>query len=213
MKTAIISCSLGGFDNSHPWEEQTAEVFRFNESNWNTRTTIGPSVQCKVPKFFGWDMAKGFDTYIWTDGCYQFLKGASDYMVEQLGDNDIVVFPHPYGRTSIREEWQWIKDNMHKSYIKSRYARELGDEQYRVIEEDKEYVDDLLLHTAILAYKNNEKTRAMLKEVWYNVSRFHTNDQLCFSYVMRKSGCKYKVMDKIITDVPFWKYHRHLKGN
>lgn len=210
---AIMSCSFYGFDNPHIWDEQPADIFRYTEANFPVRKTITPHIQSKIPKMFGWQLQPGYEKYIYVDASYQLLKGATDYLITELGDNDIVVFPHPYQRNSIREEYQWLKDNLHKRYVRIRYQDELLEEQYKVITDDITYKDDFLLHAAIFAYRNNEVTRNMLKEWWYHVSRFHLNDQLSLPYVIKKSGCKYKVLDKLIPEVPYWKYIRHAKGN
>jgi hypothetical protein len=212
VKTAIISCNLGGFDAHHKWAEQPAVEFRWNDENFPIRKTLGFAMQAKIPKFFAWQMVpECFEAFIFTDACYSLNEGATDYLLKELGDNEFFTFPHPYGRTSIREEGKWILDNMHKPYVKSRYEGEYILKQSSEIERD--YKDDLLLHTAIMAYRPTESVKDLFRETWYHISRYCLNEQTIFPYLLRKSGVKFKISDKKILDVPHWTYHRHLKGN
>lgn len=211
MKVAIISCNLGGFDDNHKWEEQPADVFRYHDLNFPVRKTLGLAMQAKIPKFFGWQMNPDYDVYLFTDACYSLKKGATSYLLEKLGDKDFFTFPHPYGRTSVYSEGKWILDNMQKRYVRGRYEGEYIQEQYLTV--DKDYQDDLLLHTAIMAYRPTDKVKALFKETWYHITRYCLNEQTIFPYLLRKSGVSFNISDKKIGDVPYWTYHRHLKGN
>lgn len=208
MKVAVISASFLGFDVPHPWEEQPADIFRYNENNFYLRKAITPHMQSKIPKCFGWQMNPSYDYYIYVDASYYIYKGMTDWMLDNLGDNDIAVFPHPE-RTTIQQEYQFLKDRENSSYVRKRYTGEFLEEQYKVITDNKTYIDDLLLHAAIFIYKNNNNTQEMLKEWWYHISRYHLCDQLSFPYVLKNSRCKYVILPKKIKEVPYFKYERH----
>ena len=208
MRTAIISASFLGFDEPHNWEKQPADIFRYTEKNFYLRKAITPHMQSKIPKCFGWQMNPGYDFYIYIDASYQVLKGMTEFMLSELGDKDIAVFPHPERKT-IKEECDFLKDRANSKYVIKRYSGEFMDAECKEIFDDKGYADDLLLHAAIFIYKNNNITRNMLKEWWYHISRYHLCDQLSFPYVLKNSYCKYWVIPKMIKEVPFVKYERH----
>jgi hypothetical protein len=208
MKTAIISASFLNFDNPHEWDAQPADIFRYTEKNFPLRKAITPHMQSKIPKCFGWQMNPGYDFYIYIDASYQVLKGMTEFMLSELGDKDIAVFPHPERKT-IKEECDFLKDRANSHYVIKRYSGEFMDAECQEIFDDKGYTDDLLLHAAIFIYKNNNIAQNMLKEWWYHISRYHLCDQLSFPYVLKNSYCKYWVIPKMISEVPFVKYERH----
>ena len=207
MKTAIVSVSFNNFDNNHLWETQDADIFRYTEDNFPLRRSMTPHMQSKIPKMFGWQMNPGYDFYIYVDACYKLFTGFTTWLLSELEEMDVVVFPHPKRKT-IAQEYQYLKVT-HSSYDLQRYDKELLEEQYKVISDDKEYVDDLLLHAAIFAYRNNEMTKKMLKKWWYYVSRYHLCDQLSFPYVLKESNCAYKVINKKIKEVTYVEYVPH----
>jgi len=155
-----------------------------------------PRLQARIPKMFGWQMAPGYDYYIWVDSSCSLLNPDSvKWFVEQCENVDTVVFQHPMRKT-IREEADYIKGRLSRNceYLTPRYENELIDEQMKVIEEDKLFYDGFLFASTAFVYKNVERVHDMLIQWWYHTSRFHSVDQLSFPYVLWKSGCTYKIL-------------------
>jgi hypothetical protein len=208
MRTAILSASFLNFDTKHVWDPQPADIFRYDENSFPLRKAITPHFQSKIPKVFGWQMNPGYDFYIYVDASYIVKDGFTDYMLKELGDCDIAVFLHPFNKT-IENEYRFLKDRSNHKYILKRYSGEFIEEQYKVITDDKTYIDNLLLHAAIFAYRDNERVRSMMKEWWYYISRYHLCDQLSFPYVLKKSDCSFKLIPKLIGEIPYVQYVRH----
>jgi hypothetical protein len=142
-------------------------------------------------------MAPVYDGYIWYDSS---LSVASMDMVkwflEQLGDADAVFLRHP-DRKTVHEEAAFLKEKLWKNhyYITPRYRDELIDEELAELESDKGYKDNLLIASTAFMYRNNEKVHALMKEWWYQTSRYHIIDQLGLPYAIYKSGCKVNIIN------------------
>lgn len=199
---AIHSISFFGFDEPHVWADQPADVFRYTEKTFPLRNRLTPHAQSKIPKCFAWDMDPGYDFYIWVDASYQLLDGAVDFLLKELGDNDFLVFPHPFNNT-VEDEYNFLKQGLVKSkYIQLRYKDELLEEVYKLVDGK-----DPVYHGAIYIYRNTPEVQKALKEWWYYDSRFHLDDQLTWTHVLK--GLKVKVMDKGVADYPYWRYIPH----
>lgn len=201
-KIAITSVSFNGFDTPHIWDAQPADIYRYTEKNFPLRKALTPHAQSKIPKCFGWDLEPNYDFYIWVDASYQLLEGSTEFLLRELGDNDILVFPHPFHET-VEEEYEFLKRELPKSkYLQKRYTGELLEELYKLLDgKDKIY------HAAIFIYRNKVEVQKAMKEWWYYDSRFHLDDQLSWPKVLKE--LKVGVMDKKIADYPYWKYIRH----
>lgn len=218
-KTLITSASFNGFDEPNEWADQPADIMRYNETNFPLRKALTPHAQSKIPKCFGWDLIPydenhdSYDFYIWVDANYILKEGAVDFLIKELGDNDILVFPHPFHDT-VEDEFNFLRDNLPKSkYLQQRYEGELLEELYYEIDEicGSDKGDLPAYHAAIFIYRNNEAMRTALKEWWYYDSRFHLDDQLTMSLVLDREDIEVKVMDKKIKDYPYWEYRSHKK--
>ena len=202
MDKAIISASFNGFDSPHAWADQPADIYRYTEQNFPLRKALTPHAQSKIPKCFGWDLAPDYKFYIWVDACYQLFEGATEFLLKELGDNDILVFPHPFHKT-VGEEYEFLKKELPKSkYLQKRYDSELLEEVYKLLDgEDKIY------HAAIFIYRNTPEVQQALKEWWYYDSRYHLDDQLTWPKTLK--GLKVGIMKQKIVEYPYWKYQRH----
>jgi hypothetical protein len=47
-----------------------------------------------------------------------------------------------------------------------------------------------------------------MKEWWYHISRYHIIDQLALPYVLKKSDCKYNIIDEKYGEIPYLTYTR-----
>jgi hypothetical protein len=89
----------------------------------------------------------------------------------------------------------------------ARYDNELLKEQTAEIEADRDFVDDLMVLGGIFMYRNTPEVQKMMKEWWYHVSRYNVQDQISFSYCLKKSGLKIKVLDHKYDE---WEYIKHV---
>ncbi len=210
VDTAIISASLGGMDKPSLNVPQSLshDYFLFTDKNFPPRITLAPRLQAKIPKMFGWQMAPNYDYYLWLDGNLRLNHPlALQYFYDQLQGYDIVTLKHPR-RDTVKWEARYLERalNEQSKYMVSRYAGELFYEQMAEINADKDFVDDLLVIGGIFMYRNTQKVRKMLKEWWYHVSRYIVQDQISFSYVLKKSELNIKVLEHTYNE---WEYLRH----
>lgn len=183
--------------NQHASQSMAYDYFMFTDKNFLPRfKAMTPRLQAKIPKFFGWQLAPGYDYYLWIDGSLTLSNPDSlKYFYDHGQGYDVVVLKHPT-RPDIRQEVRYTRKgiNQQSLYIKGRYDNELLKEQYGAIRADKDFIDDILLTGGIFMYKNVPEAHQMLKEWWYHVSRYIINDQISFPYVLKKSGLKINIM-------------------
>jgi len=210
MKIAIISANFNKFDSHKEWEvPMEIDVFRVNEDIIPVRKyAMTGRLQSKLLKEFGWQIYPGYDIYMWIDASFKLLPGATEWLLSGLGDKDLALFKHPFNNT-IKEEYEFLKSNMNKEYVRKRYETEFLEEQYKVITDDKSYIDDSLYCGGIIIYKNDVKVFNMLKEWWYHTTRYHMDDQLSLPYVLRKSGCSFNVFKENIYKLPLIPHISH----
>lgn len=199
MKVAILTAILGGqFDKPvDPVQQNLPEdveltFHRFTDENFPPVTGLTPRLQYRIPKLFGWDMFPGHDIYIWLDGAVTLLRGdCVKWYLEQLGDNDLVLFRHPW-RGTIKDEAEHIEKKLQENnrYITPRYKNGLHKEQLAEIQKDPNYKDDVLYASTAFVYRDTPEVRAMLKDWWYYQSRYYTCDQLALPYVVKKHNLK-----------------------
>jgi len=199
MKIAVITANTGKFEKPVPYVEQSVpyDFHMFTDENFPPRyCSMTPRLQARIPKMFGWQMAPGYDYYIWVDSSCALLHPDSvKWFIVMCAKFDFVVFKHP-SRNTIREEADYLKQRlrMNCDYITTRYKNELIDEQMKVIEDDPTYVDNRLIASTAFAYRNCEKIHNAMIQWWYHTSRFHSVDQLSFPYVLFKSWCSVNVI-------------------
>lgn len=198
MKIAVISANLGGLDQSteHVPQSIAYDYFMFTDKNFPPRfNAMTPRLQAKIPKFFGWQLAPGYDYYLWIDGNMTLSNSDSlKYFYDNCQGYDVVVLKHPV-RPDIRQEVRYTRKGIKQQamYMVKRYTNELLKEQYDAIRSDKDFVDDFLVNGGVLMYRNTPKVQRMLKEWWYHVSRYIVQDQISFPYVLKKSGVKINI--------------------
>ena len=91
---------------------------------------------------------------------------------------------------------------MNCPYITPRYENELIDEQIEAVG------DGALYASTVFVYRNNEQTRAMFKEWWYHITRYHTIDQLSLDFCLKQSGCIFKVIQEHYLKTKYMTYVR-----
>lgn len=216
MKICVLSANLGGIDNpvSHVNQTVKADYHTFTDENFPPRIhAMTPRLQAKIPKMFGWELKPDYDVYLWLDGSIRLAHQESiQYFVDALEGHDMVFLKHPTKDTvhwEYRYNYRALHSNAPSNYMKSRYDNEWLDEQYKVIEDDPEYLDDVLLLGGVFMYRNTPLVRAALKEWWHHVSRYLIMDQLSLPYVLKKGGVVFNALDDDINDSMWLEYRRH----
>jgi hypothetical protein len=205
-QVAIIQASLGGMDDVKP------NHFLFTDENFPPRKSLTPRMQAKIPKMFGWQLVPGYESYLWLDGNLELKPEGLKYLTEELKGHDMVVLRHPT-RPNIRQEVRYTRKgiNQESLYMLQRYQNEFLKEMYEIVQQDKDYVDDLLVIGGIFLYRNTKEVQQMMKEWWYYVTRYIVQDQISFAYVLKKSGIKYKVLDDDFNNSNWMSIKGHMK--
>ena len=141
-------------------------------------------------------------------------KDTLKLFVDSTNDYDIAVLRHPK-RTSIHWEGRYLRRALeqHSIYMEGRYSGEHWKDQLKAIKDDKSYKDDLLVLGGVFMYKNTPEVRKMLKEWWYNISRYLIQDQLAWAYVLKKSGLKVNVLDISHNSGKYLSHRGHIARN
>lgn len=208
---AVIQASLGGLDHivAHVKQSIEHDYFSFTDKNLPPRTkALTPRLQAKIPKMFGWQLKPDYEYYLWLDGNLTLNNlNTLEYFYDQIQGYDIVVLRHPR-RPNIRQEVRYLRKGLREQsiYLVGRYDNESWKEQYEEIQKDKEFIDDLLVLGGIFMYRNTPQVQQMMKEWWYQASRYNVQDQISFPYVLQKSGIKIKILDHIYNE---WDYLKH----
>src|SRR3989344_702108 len=115
MKIAIISVNLGGFDKEthHVPQSLAHDYFMFTDENFPPRfNSLTPRLQAKIPKFFGWQLAPGYDYYVWLDGSFTITHPDTiKWLLQNCEGVDFAVFKHDK-RQTIAEEAARVKKGL-----------------------------------------------------------------------------------------------------
>jgi len=210
IKVAMVSANMGNFEkNSSEHIPQTFpfDYFLFTDKNFPPRVkAMTPRLQARIVKMFSWQLAPGYDYYLWVDSsCRLASPDAVKWFLDQC--EDVVVFKHP-NRKTVGDEAKYLKYRLSINcpYITPRYKNELIDEQLKEINPKQP-----LFATTAFMYRNCPESQAMLKEWWYHTSRYHSIDQLSFPHVLSQSGLKVCVIPDNYLKIPYLKYVRKIR--
>ena len=219
INVAIVTANMGSFDPPSIICDQVLppdvglSIFRFDDENFKPRTkSMTSRLQARIPKMFGWEMAPGFDYYIWVDGSFSILNpNTVAWYLDKINSYDAVFFSHP-DRHTIKEEAEFIRKKIKdgNAYLVSRYENELIDEQLNACFSDPRFKDNNLFATCSFMYKNNREMVSMLKEWWIHTSRYHVVDQLSIPYIA--SFYNVNILKDDIYHIPYLTYTRNKKG-
>jgi len=213
-KVAVVTANIGGLDKELDPVSQSVpfDFYRFNDKNFPLRhCSMTPRLQARIVKMFSWQMMPRYGIYLWYDSSCQLANPDSvKWFVEQLKGYDLAIFKHP-NRNTIKEEADYLKVRLAKKcpYITPRYENELIDEQLAEIFSSDGFVDDKLLASTMMVYRNNHTMQFLMKEWWYHVSRFHSIDQLSLPYAIFKAGCRVNIINEDYQHHPYLKYVRN----
>jgi len=140
-----------------------------------------PRLLARYPKCFGWEMAPGFDVYLWLDACLTLAHGgAAAWWLEQLGNAEFVAFRHPFRRT-VGDEAEFLREQVPNSRrLQQRYAGERLDAQMRAVVKP----ELPLLAAGAFLYRPTFLVTSALSRWWEHNTRYHLNDQLSLAYVL-----------------------------
>ena len=206
MKVAILQANLNNFDTPiDPVKQSVPSVFhRWTDENFPPIMGLTPRLQYRIPKTHGWQMKPGYDFYVWLDGGWTFSKeNCLEWYLKELGECDMAFFKHP-NRNTINEEVEHIEDHLElgKPYISARYVNGLHREQLNEIE-DTGYKDRRLFASTMFIYRNTPKVQQMLKDWWYEGTRYFTCDQVVLPFLIYKHDIRVKTLSKHIYKNPY----------
>lgn len=220
MKVAILSANLGNFDDSiDPVVQELPDGFtdivyhRFTDADFPPIIGLTPRLQYRIPKLFGWEMFPGYDYYIWLDGGISFKRSDSvKWYIEQIKNKECLFFKHPWRRT-IRHEVGHIDSRLKRNdpYITPRYKNGLHNEIYQLIQNDTDYVDDILYASTVFVYKDTPRIRTFMKTWWYYQSRYFTCDQIALTYLIRKMHLKVESRPEMLFKIGYLSLVSHHK--
>lgn len=214
MKIAIVTASLGGFDEVVKPVDQSIpfDFYSFTDDNFPPRKhSMAPRLQAKIPKMFAWQLIPKYDYYLWLDGSITLKdKDQLKFFYDNIQGYDAVFMKH-YSRPNIRQEDRYTRKGVNqKAYnLHTRYDGEWFAQIYKIVRYDPEYVDDLLLMGGMFMYRNTPKMQEALKEWWYYVTRYAVQDQISLPYVLRKCGVNFKVIDDDFKKYTNWTGKKH----
>lgn len=194
---AVLSANLGNFDTPVDPPEQTIgfDFHRYTDEDFAPITGLTPRLQYRIPKTHGWQMKPGYKKYLWLDGSMTLAREDSlKFFADRC--EDMVVFRHPDGRNTIREEVEHIEQHLIKGkpYITSRYKNGLHKEQWWQILQD-DYVDENLYASTVFMYRNTPKVQEFMKEWLYTSVRYFTCDQIALPYLIHKHKLNVNVIE------------------
>lgn len=194
MQLLVYTANFANFDKRQENEEQELskglkriDYWRCTESDFPQRyNAMTPRLQARLVKMFGWQFKPDYDVYLWVDSSCRLSKPDSvSWFMDALGEGDIAVFKHPH-RENIKEEADYLKERIElelegnkKEYVLPRYD---GEDIDGAVEEAGPTAP-LYASTAFI-YRNTPEVHGALKAWWYHTSRFHSIDQLGFSWAI-----------------------------
>jgi hypothetical protein len=128
---------------------------------------------------------------IWLDSSYQiYNKNFHNYVEELLGDNDFMITNHPQRKT-LKEEYDYILNNLNDPYLKVRYENEPWTEE---IEAFKDSLAAKLVNPAFFAARKT--TTDLMNKWWQLILDYTIFDQSQISYLLHHNkDLKIKYID------------------
>jgi len=128
---------------------------------------------------------------IWLDSSYQiYNKNFHNYVEELLGDNDFMITNHPQRKT-LKEEYDYILNNLNDPYLKVRYENEPWTEE---IEAFKDSLEAKLVNPAFFAARKT--TTDLMNKWWQLILDYTIFDQSQITYLIHNNkDLKIKFID------------------
>ncbi|HEY5055924.1 MAG TPA: methyltransferase domain-containing protein [Acidobacteriaceae bacterium] len=218
MKIAIASANLSGIDTGFdPPAQQvppgwSVELRCFGERDLPPRPlSLSPRTQSKLPKMCGFDWFPDADLIAWVDCAYTVTTaGLAAWLIEQLGDADICLMPHP-DRSRLADELSFMTQRMAAGdpYLVSRYADEPMAEQVSSYLSVSGFEDSWLAAAGCFVYRNTPALQAAMKDWLLECIKWSSQDQLSLPITLHRHGIRPKWMDGNIWSSPHLRYAGH----
>lgn len=201
-KVALISANIGTFDKPSEPVPQSIPYDRYHFTQHTRFNSLSPRMEARLIKSFAWQMIPEHEYYLWVDSSCKLSDPESIRWFISKCRGDIAVFKHP-NRATIQEEADYLKHRLaiNCPYITPRYKGEDIDGQLKEVNPEA----PLYASTAFI-YRLNDSTKAMFKEWWYHITRYHSIDQLSFTQALR--GCEVNVIEESYLKIPYLEYLR-----
>ena len=196
MKTAIVTCNIGGIDDGHEIPN-TPDFYYYTEKNLPFPLPhLNNRLKGKYLKIMTHRFLPQYDNYIWLDGVVKPTKELIEYFQSKLQDKDIAIAKHPY-RNNVFEELLYIqkKMNLGREYLLKRYKDEPFGLEAKFYKKEKLPDDFPLYHCRLFIRRNEERVNRTFDEWWNKVIEFSNFDQSQFSYIAWKYGLRIKQLD------------------
>lgn len=218
MKIKLISANFNNhrplvLNNKTEMDKLGLSVSIYNDVNYHNRSlALQPRLKSKIPKMLEWfNQQDEYDYYIWLDSKFTVNEGFITELINQTGDNDLMLFNHP-NRNSIKEELEFMEKLMvnNDDYLKNRYDGEPMREQVEFYLSDNTFIDNKLFACGCFLYTKNlveNKNYNILKEWFLHNTIFSIQDQLSLPYLLQKFNTKYDVFNFNLLNNKFLKYN------
>ena len=188
------------------------KTYNYNDNNYPLRDkSLSPRLKGKIPKMLEW-INDDADYYIWLDSPFEII---SDNFIQNtlnaIGDNDLCLCKHNSVRSSIKEEFEYVKKEMqsNNTYLTSRYSGEDMDRQISIYLEDKSFTDNNLFEMGFFIYSKKlveNKNYNLMTDWFFHNSLYSIQDQLSIPYLLHKHNVKYTTFDFNVFNNPDLKY-------
>ena len=198
-RVGIYTAIAGGLNEfvSHPLQAIEHRYYRFKGLN----TLSTPVLQAKYPKLFPEKYLKE-DITIWIDGNIQITSEKfAEYLVKELGDNDMMTL-NIEGRKTLEEELEKIRKNPKHNGLK--LEGQLAHYRKQGLKKEK------LFGNGIIVRRSNDKVKELMKLWWAEIEKWGYRDQISlpYAYYICKDKPKIKILDiKKIRKYCIWKKH------
>ena len=201
-KIKIISASFG-IENKPDYidmPQQYGDLFfyktyNYNDNNYPLRDkSLHPRLKGKIPKMLDWMHDTIADYYIWIDAPFEIVS--HDFIqntLKAIGDNDMCLCKHSK-RSSIKAEFEYVKNYMSDVYLNSRYSGENMDTQINLYLEDKSFIDNNLFEMGFFIYSKKlveNKNYNLMTDWFFHNCLYSIQDQLSIPYLLHKHDVKY----------------------
>ena len=209
LKVLLVSCNTNQSEPVFPHHPQdlppdvSFNTLLLTDETFPLRThALSPRLQAKIPKLFPWELTTHpYDLYIWVDASFQLAPTAVAWLLAELGSHEFLVFRHPV-RSSVAREARHLSQFGSTPYLHSRYEGEWLHEQMTAYFQDPDFVDKRLFACGCLVFRPTDPVKALMKEWWHQITRYHVNDQLSLPYALTKCPVDLAVLDLNIYKTP-----------
>ncbi|TSA39549.1 hypothetical protein D4R30_00910 [archaeon] len=192
MKIAIVSAAFGVEPFKFVPQRVPVDVFAYHPNNVEGlfRFDMDGRLASKVFKTLMHQIVPGYDLYIWLDASAEIEPQFVEWVIETIGENDVLVMRHPH-RQSIQDEAQFVVAQMTDGMLgmQSRYATQ------PVLAEVAHYLknghqDHVLYANGMFACVNTPAVNAAMEEWWGLIARWSNLCQISMPYVLQKHHLK-----------------------